>query len=474
MFAGKCYSKAMRAHKLTVQCLWRILIPKFFEFLNEENAEMVEKINDEVKKYIDGGENFIDLMLFLQTDEWRECFSKFIVQECDKSPNFRFWWMYMEMVSALLMFTRAQRDGDWELYMTSFRKMIPFFFIYDHQNYARWGVIYFILMMQIPEEIREEFLKGNFVVKFSNQRFSQVDPDHAQEWLNRRGKVAGGIIGRTRITSALMKWTLSYNARSFISDQTYRIYGLEMDNLVTKETTNARKSRDNFDEDKLLETLKSFNVLSENSENLVNIATKDIATDDIQESLLNAEKRGEIIMRGFVHRIIQGTGNILAEEFYKNIEKNKVKTFDSLYSRNVTSKDKEKNYVIKTDRKSLVRIITAYNLGRQVDLPDILCSEMMPVPLALAEINSLLKSGDKAVLQRRLLENIVCTESIDLNGKFSCLLIDGQGLVVSIDKTNCKIFGDLADHFIRTMLWHGNVCERIDLIFDRYRDNSIK
>ena len=167
-----------------------------------------------------------------------------------------------------------------------------------------WGVIYFILMMQIPEEIREEFLKGNFVVKFSNQRFSQVDLDHAQEWLNRKGKVAGGIIGMTRTTSALMKWTLSYNARSFISDQTYRIYGLEMDNLVTKETTNARKSRDNSDEDKLLETLKSFNVLMENSENLVNIATKDIATDDIQESLLNAEKRGEIIMRGFVHRII--------------------------------------------------------------------------------------------------------------------------------------------------------------------------
>ena len=69
----------------------------------------------------------------------------------------------------------------------------------------------------------------------------------------------------------------------------------------------------------------------ENSENLVNIATKDIATDDIQESLLNAKKRGVIIMRGFVHRITQGTGSILAEEFYKNIEKNKSKTFNSLY-----------------------------------------------------------------------------------------------------------------------------------------------
>ena len=78
------------------------------------------------------------------------------------------------------------------------------------------------------------------------------------------------------------------------------------------------------------------------------------------------------------------------------------------------------------------------------------------------------------MLQKRPLENIVWTESVNLNGKLSCLLIDGQGLVVSIDKTSCKIFGELAYHFIKSMLWHGNECERIDLVFDIYRDNSIK
>ena len=40
-----------------------------------------------------------------------------------------------------------------------------------------------VMMMQIPEEVKEEFLKSNFVVSFSKQSFSQVDPDHAQEWL---------------------------------------------------------------------------------------------------------------------------------------------------------------------------------------------------------------------------------------------------------------------------------------------------
>ena len=68
------------------------------------------------------------------------------------------------------------------------------------------------------------------------------------------------------------------------------MFGLQMDNLLTKETTNARKRRDNHDEDKLLEILDMFNVFKEISDYLINIATKDVATDDIQESLLNLEK----------------------------------------------------------------------------------------------------------------------------------------------------------------------------------------
>ena len=47
----------------------------------------------------------------------------------------------------------------------------------------------------------------------------------------------------------------------------------------------------------LLNTLKSFNVFNEISDYLINIATKDVATDEIQESLLKAEYKGEICMK---------------------------------------------------------------------------------------------------------------------------------------------------------------------------------
>ena len=82
----------------------------------------------------------------------------------------------------------------------------------------------------------------------------------------------------------------------------------------------------------------------------------------------------------------------------------------------------------------LVRIIIAKHFGLNVDLETILCSEIIPVPLSLADINSKLRSGDKAYLQKRLLEGIDCPDSINLVGKSSCLLIDGQALVCSLGK----------------------------------------
>ena len=66
--------------------------------------------------------------------------------------------------------------------------MLSYFHWYDHTNYARWGCIYLAEMNKLPDEVKEEFCKGNFVVRGSDQQFNQVDPDHSQEWLNGTGK----------------------------------------------------------------------------------------------------------------------------------------------------------------------------------------------------------------------------------------------------------------------------------------------
>ena len=120
---------------------------------------------------------------------------------------------YMEMVSILLMFIRAQRDGLWELHFQSFRSMLPFFLRYDHYNYG----------------VYREFEAGNFVVKGSHRSFSQVSPDQAQEWLNGTGKKGGGIVGITKTKSALSHWALSYNLRSQIAAETRELLHVNLD-----------------------------------------------------------------------------------------------------------------------------------------------------------------------------------------------------------------------------------------------------
>eukprot|EP00795_Rhopilema_esculentum_P012299 gene12299-2946_t len=60
-------------------------------------------------------------------------------------------------------------------------------------------------MKQLPDELKEEFAKGNSVAKCSARKFSEVDPDHAQEWLNGTGKRAGGKVGITKTSSTLLR-----------------------------------------------------------------------------------------------------------------------------------------------------------------------------------------------------------------------------------------------------------------------------
>ena len=39
VLAGKAYNKAMRAHKLTLQALWRLLMPSLLSFVAEADAD---------------------------------------------------------------------------------------------------------------------------------------------------------------------------------------------------------------------------------------------------------------------------------------------------------------------------------------------------------------------------------------------------------------------------------------------------
>ena len=165
----------------------------------------------------------------LASERFHQPILEFVKVLKEEDPNTEFWWNYMEKVSSLLYFTRAQRDGLWELHLYAFRHMLPCFFRYDHVNYARWGTVYLDEMAKLPPDILCEFQQGTCVVMHATRRFNQVSPDHITEWLNATGKKSGCLVGITKVASSLSRLTLSYNLRTLISSHTKQIFHVTMD-----------------------------------------------------------------------------------------------------------------------------------------------------------------------------------------------------------------------------------------------------
>jgi hypothetical protein len=468
-----------RAHKLTFQAMWKILYPQFHSFLQIHDGELAEKLTTHSSN--GGLDGINDLITQLSEPRFYRAKEAF-TEEKGKNINFKFWWHYLEMVSILLMFTQAQRDGDWYLHLYSFRCMLPYFMRYDHSNYARWGTVYLAEMNHLPEEVETEFKQGNFVVKRSNQKFNQVDPDQSQEWMNGTGKRGGGIVGITKTPTALSRWALSYNMRSHIAADTRELYHLGLDdNLTHNESTTGRQRKDTLQEDALLANLHRFDVFSPTANaTLQNIATKDLATREIESSLIRVAQQGQKQLETFVTERMKNTrgepghGNANPPAFHDPLPRNNAPTFASLYEVGKGGKGKDKQTVMKADRNLHHRLIVAYEAGRTVDLKGLLQHELMPVPVSIAEMNGTLRTGSKSLLADTLTAGITCPQSITIEDS-SCIIFDGQALVNAIGKpTDAKTFGDLADTFVKAVLQAGSSFDRIDVTFDRYKEDSIK
>lgn len=98
---GKAYKRAMRAHKITLQALWRMLVPLLLRSCERTNADLAQQISHPLSsvQHVNG------LITSLKSPEFQTVFDEFVVQKSQENVNFKFWWNYMEMVSTLLDFT---------------------------------------------------------------------------------------------------------------------------------------------------------------------------------------------------------------------------------------------------------------------------------------------------------------------------------------------------------------------------------
>ena len=111
--AGKDYNKGTRVHKITLQAMWQLLLPKLLVYLEEKDNELRQELRQSLEKSVQSNkeEDFLKLLDLVSSDKFRTALHSFIAFEKEKNPNLEYWWQYMEMVSILLLFVRAQRGN---------------------------------------------------------------------------------------------------------------------------------------------------------------------------------------------------------------------------------------------------------------------------------------------------------------------------------------------------------------------------
>lgn len=83
-------------------------MPTLLSFVAEADKECRALISTIVAD--DKPEQIPELVSFLIQERFFKLLTDFVESESE-NVNFIFWWQYMNMVSILLQFTRAQRDG---------------------------------------------------------------------------------------------------------------------------------------------------------------------------------------------------------------------------------------------------------------------------------------------------------------------------------------------------------------------------
>ncbi len=112
----------------------------------------------------------------------------------------------------VLVFVRSIRTANFQLYVQSLTKLVPWFFSLDHFNYSRWISVHLrdmVTLAHLHPNIYTEFVMGNFTVRKTDHSFSNIAIDQAHEQNNAVVKNDGGAIGLTESPAALQRWMVS-------------------------------------------------------------------------------------------------------------------------------------------------------------------------------------------------------------------------------------------------------------------------
>ena len=108
-------------------------------------------------------------------DEFEQLFSN-----PEEYPVAAFWNSYLDIIQTLRDIIKSIKNGDCDLHMYAFEKMLYWFHAYGSYNYARHFSYYWASQQVLHKHhpaIYEEFKERGFTVRRTFGKFNKVSPD---------------------------------------------------------------------------------------------------------------------------------------------------------------------------------------------------------------------------------------------------------------------------------------------------------
>jgi len=383
-----------------------------------------------------------------------------------------FWMSFVDMVENLLALIRSSREGNWMLHLSAIRSMIPWCFAYDKQNYSRYLSIYYCQMTTLQEthsNVYDHFQhNGGFSVQLGDHNpFGRIAMDQTiEETVNKDTQTAGGTKGFSLRAGAVSKYYINAEYRSLCLKQLRNMTQVGNSELSHVDLTPSRIQKDEKAVQSLVELMENnwTNPFGSEPTELVSLSTGATAPPDVVNDLLTAQQKGETAYTTFQECRIEQT----MIGFFDKIPKLQLKTFASIKQK-VTKKTSNKEVILKTDHKLFGHMLLVAS-SRKIEMKEVLQYPLGPLPWSLANCDGTIKKTNKAALARKLEANVSSAEEIT---QPSASIIDGMSL---IQKTNGDhmTFDELADQVLANVMRAAGSSQRVDVVFDVYKQLSIK
>ncbi|KAK3894757.1 hypothetical protein Pcinc_001481 [Petrolisthes cinctipes] len=165
MLTGHAFSRAVRAHILTLLAFINVLIKSDMES-QPDKEHLIRQYQDTV----DTGEGAAEIDKDERLQEFQQLLTHHLDQAATQSRTGKLWVQYIHQVLLMLHFIRAERTGNWKLHLHCVQEMIPHFHAAGHLPYAKTARQYLQQMNSIKQVMASEeyklfTAKGYFTIR---------------------------------------------------------------------------------------------------------------------------------------------------------------------------------------------------------------------------------------------------------------------------------------------------------------------